>query len=89
MILKQVREGSSERLRNLPKATQPVGSELEFAMWSALNHSPVLPSVGRVLQCLNVLRRRGSRHPLSELEGGVWAGPTLSPENAQYLLLSR
>lgn len=70
MILKQLREWSSERLSNLPKAKQLIRGGLEFEMRSALTHPSILPSVGSVQGCLNVWRRTGVRGPLSELEGG-------------------
>lgn len=82
-----MKESGSERLNNLPKATQLIGSRLEFEMWSALNHSLTLLSVGSVRHCLNILRRRGFRDPLSELEAGV--GATFSLGSTQCFLLSR
>lgn len=67
MILKQLREWSPERLSILPEAKQLIRGGLEFEMRPALSDPSILPSMGSVQGCLNVLRRRG---PLSELEGG-------------------
>lgn len=61
-------------------------------MWSVLNHSPFLPSVGSILQCLNILRMGVTVNKgvtsLCQSWREMGAGPTLTPESTQCFLLS-